>query len=67
MAGCRRTATPPRSLREPKHKPKYSKKHRMKKSDSSPSHIGFTTSSDDESESTNSEAELHSLSIQVRF
>lgn len=68
LAGIRRTPTPPRPVRDRKGKNKYSKKqqqNKMKKSSSTPTHLHSANSSDEEAEGDGTEAELHSLSIQL--
>lgn len=65
--GYRRAPTPPRPVRDRKGKNKHTKKqqqqNKMKKSSSTPTHLHGANSSDEEGEGT--DAELHSLSIQL--
>lgn len=69
-SGQKKVAVSPKHTKDRKDRSKYKHKKqsasRMKKSHSSPSHIQLTTSSDEENEAEGLDAELHSLSIQVR-
>ncbi|KAL4239944.1 G-box binding factor [Mactra antiquata] len=63
--GHRKTPNISKQSRDRKHKHKQKKQSRMKKSHSSPSHLQMSASSDEENDSEGTDAELHSLSIQL--